>query len=111
MKKWRNTLDVLGIEYREELSMVDALSKASDRLRWQSQGLLSDSLSMENGVVLERCVRFPLIIDPSGHAIEFIMNKYKDQKIQKTSFLDKAFMKTLAGAVRFGTTLLVENVE
>lgn len=39
------------------------------------------------------------------------MSKYKDQKIQKTSFLDKAFMKTLAGAVRFGTTLLVENVE
>ena len=39
------------------------------------------------------------------------MNKYRDQKIQKTSFLDKAFMKTLAGAVRFGTTLLVENVE
>lgn len=39
------------------------------------------------------------------------MSKYRDQKIQKTSFLDKAFMKTLAGAVRFGTTLLVENVE
>ena len=39
------------------------------------------------------------------------MNKYRGQKIQKTSFLDKAFMKTLAGAVRFGTTLLVENVE
>lgn len=39
------------------------------------------------------------------------MHKFKDQKIQKTSFLDKAFMKTLAGAVRFGTTLLVENVE
>jgi dynein heavy chain 1 len=39
------------------------------------------------------------------------MNRYRDEKIQKTSFLDKAFMKTLAGAVRFGTTLLVENVE
>lgn len=43
--------------------------------------------------------------------LQFVMSKYKDQKIQKTSFLDKAFMKTLAGAVRFGTTLLVENVE
>ena len=68
-------------------------------------------LSLENGVVLEHCVRFPLIIDPSGQAIDFIMNKCKGEKIQKTSFLDKAFMKTLAGAVRFGTTLLVENVE
>lgn len=38
--------------------------------------------------------------------MQFVMNRYKDEKIQKTSFLDKAFMKTLAGAVRFGTTLV-----
>uniref|UniRef100_A0A7S2LKS4 AAA+ ATPase domain-containing protein n=1 Tax=Leptocylindrus danicus TaxID=163516 RepID=A0A7S2LKS4_9STRA len=111
MQKWRNTLDVIGINYREELSMVESLSKASIRIEWQEQGLPSDSLSMENGVILDHCVRFPLIIDPSGQAIEFVQNKYKNSKIQKTSFLDKAFMKTLASAVRFGTTLLVENVE
>ena len=111
MRKWRGALDLLGIEYRDELSMVETLSKASDRLIWQGQGLPSDSLSLENGVILDHCVRFPLIIDPSGQAIEFVMNKYKGQKIQKTSFLDNAFMKTLAGAIRFGTTLLVENVE
>mmetsp|Transcript_13031 Transcript_13031/g.26518 ORF Transcript_13031/g.26518 Transcript_13031/m.26518 type:complete len:873 (+) Transcript_13031:5057-7675(+) len=111
IKQWREALDLLGIEFRGDLSMIESLSRASDRLQWQSQGLPSDSLSLENGVILDRCVRFPLIIDPSGHAIDFMMNKYKEKKIQKTSFLDKAFMKTLAGAVRFGTTLLVENVE
>jgi len=108
-KRWQDNIDLLGIEFRENLSMVEVLSKGSDRLKWQSQGLPSDSLSVENGVILEHCERFPFIIDPSGHAITFIMNRYKDEKIQKTSFLDNAFMKTLAGAVRFGTTLLVEN--
>jgi dynein heavy chain 1 len=39
------------------------------------------------------------------------MQKHEKDKIQKTSFLDKAFVKTLASAVRFGTALLVENVE
>jgi len=111
MKKWRSTLDAIGIEYRSDLSVVESLSKAADRLKWTELGLQSDSLSTENGVILSRCVRFPLVIDPSGQAIAFIMNKYSDQKVQKTSFLDKSFMKTLAGAVRFGTTLLVENVE
>jgi dynein heavy chain 1 len=111
LEKWKNSLDTIGIEYRPDLSMVDVLSKASDRLYWQSQGLPPDSLSLENGVILERCARFPLIIDPSGEATAFVSNKYRDQKIQKTSFMDKAFMKTLAGAVRFGTALLVENVE
>ena len=111
LQQWRSALDDLGIEFREDLSMIESLSKASDRLDWQSQGLPSDSLSLENGVIISRCARFPLIIDPSGHAIDFMMKKYKDQKIQKTSFLDKSFMKVLSGAVRFGTTLLVENVE
>lgn len=112
MEKWRNTLDILGIDCSgDDFGMVESLSKDSERLEWQSQGLPGDQLSLENGVILKHCVRFPLVIDPSGHAIDFIMNNRKEEKIQKTSFLDKAFMKTLAGAVRFGTTLLVENVE
>ncbi len=110
-QRWQKSLDLLGIEFRPNLSVVEVLSKASERLNWQALGLPSDSLSIENGVILSHCVRFPLIIDPSGHAIDFIMNKFQDQKVQKTSFLDNSFMKTLAGAVRFGTTLLVENVE
>ncbi|CAB9499374.1 heavy chain, flagellar inner arm I1 complex [Seminavis robusta] len=111
MQKWENSLDLLGIEHRPELGFVESLSAASERLTWQSQGLPGDQLSLENGVILDHCIRFPLVIDPSGAAIDFLMNKHKDERIQKTSFVDKAFMKTLAGAVRFGTTLLVENVE
>ncbi|KAK1747403.1 dynein heavy chain [Skeletonema marinoi] len=108
LQQWRSALDDLGIEFREDLSMIESLSKASDRLEWQSQGLPSDSLSLENGVIISRCARFPLIIDPSGHAIDFMMKKYKDQKIQKTSFLDKSFMKEIQrtggrSLVRIGT--------
>lgn len=111
-RRWRNILDIVGISYREELSFVDSLCKSSDRMHWQALGLKSDALSIENGVILQKCKRFPLIIDPSGYVIdEFIVNKLRDKKIQKTSFLDRNFMKTLSNAVRFGTTLLIENVE
>lgn len=111
MENWRLALDMIGIDYCPGLNNVEMLSKPSDRLHWQHQGLPGDSLSLENGVILDRCIRFPLIIDPSGHAIDFLMNKYNNQKVQTTSFSDKAFMKTLAGAIRFGTALIVENVE
>ena len=111
LEQWKQTLESLGIEYREDLHLVESLSTAASRLSWQSQGLPGDQLSLENGVVLDYGIRFPLVIDPSGQAISFLLNKYKEDKIQTTSFLDKAFTKTLAGAVRFGTTLLVENVE
>lgn len=52
--------------------------------------------------------RYPLIIDPSGQATEFIMNEYKERKITRTSFLDDAFRKNLESALRFGNPLLVQ---
>lgn len=52
--------------------------------------------------------RYPLIIDPSGQATEFIMNEYKERKITRTSFLDDSFRKNLESALRFGNPLLVQ---
>lgn len=111
MAQWKNVLESLGVEFREDLAFVESLSTASHRLKWQSQGLPGDHLSLENGVIMDHAVRFPLVIDPSGQAINFLLAKYNSEKIQTTSFLDKAFTKTLSSAVRFGTVLLVENVE
>eukprot|EP00559_Dactyliosolen_fragilissimus_P007927 CAMPEP_0184869058 /NCGR_PEP_ID=MMETSP0580-20130426/32666_1 /TAXON_ID=1118495 /ORGANISM="Dactyliosolen fragilissimus" /LENGTH=2586 /DNA_ID=CAMNT_0027370293 /DNA_START=1 /DNA_END=7761 /DNA_ORIENTATION=+ len=119
MEKWKETLDELGIEFTDDIDMKYSLSTLSDHIEWQAQGLPADTLSLENGVILEHCYqsfeegkqfsRYPLIIDPSGEGIEFVKARYKD--VKETSFVDDNFMKKLAGAVRFGTTLLVENVE
>ena len=61
--------------------------------------------------MLKRFNRYPLIIDPSGQATEFLLQEYKDKKITKTSFLDDAFRKNLESALRFGNPLLVQDVE
>ena len=34
--------------------------------------------------MIQRFNRYPLVIDPSGQATEFILNEYKDRKITKT---------------------------
>ena len=68
-----------------------------------------DDLCIENAIVLDNFQRYPLIIDPSGQATRFLMNK--KEKIRSTSFLDKAFMKHLESALRFGTCILVQDVE
>lgn len=61
--------------------------------------------------MLKRFNRYPLIIDPSGQATEFLTNEFKNRKITKTSFLDDAFRKNLESALRFGNPLLVQDVE
>ena len=74
-------------------------------------------------VILDRCGRF-LIVDPNGHDIDvstwpllllenhiMLASKLTNASLyillnpvcQKTTFLDKAFIKTLGGDVRFGT--------
>eukprot|EP00939_MAST-03C_sp_MAST-3C-sp1_P003513 g3513.t1 len=111
MQRWYEILEDFGIEQRDDLSFVQYLSKPSERLAWRASELPSDGLCNENASILTRYNRFPLVIDPSGQASAFLMKYFQKRKMKKTSFLDPAFMKTLESALRFGTALLVENVE
>jgi dynein heavy chain 1, cytosolic len=114
VQDWRDVLDTMGIQTNPQLSFVDYLTRPNQQLEWQMSELPTDELCYENAIILERFHRFPLIIDPSGQANNFIMKYYAlktNTKIAQTSFLDSSFMKVLASAIRFGTALLVHEVE
>merc|ERR550532_778660 len=108
---WSHHLAAAGIAFRSDLARTEFLSDPDERLSWQSKSLPSDDLCTENAIMLKRFNRYPLIIDPSGQATEFILNEFKDRKITKTSFLDDSFRKNLESALRFGNPLLVQDVE
>ncbi|EAR94592.2 dynein heavy chain, cytoplasmic protein (macronuclear) [Tetrahymena thermophila SB210] len=112
MKSFRDYLENSAyIRFRKDLSLIEFLSKPSDRLNWQSHRLPNDDLCTENAIILSRFHRYPLIIDPAGQAQEFVLSFYKDKKIARTSFADDAFMKTLETSLCFGCPLLVQDVE
>lgn len=108
---WAGHMEQSGIKFRPDLARTEYLSAADDRLQWQSNSLPADDLCTENAVMLKRFNRYPLIIDPSGQATQFIMKEYGGKKITKTSFLDEGFRKNLESALRFGNPLLVQDVE
>lgn len=72
------------------------VSSADERLRWEVNQLPSDDLCRENAVMLKRFTRYPLIIDPSGQALEFLHREYREKNIvqtrleEKTNFLENA---------------------
>ena len=109
--KWSSLLHRASIGHKVDLSVIELLSNADDRLRWQSNVLQTDNLSMQNAIMLKRHSRYPLVIDPDGQAIAFITQEYAEKKIRVTSFLDEAFVKTLESALRFGTAILVTDAE
>ena len=111
MVTWKDFIDAQGIKFRGEMSLVEFLSKPSERLLWKAHYLPDDDLCIENAIILQRFNRYPLVIDPSGQAIEFLVAHYIEKKIIKISFADDAFMKNLESALRFGCPILVEDVE
>jgi dynein heavy chain 1 len=91
--------------------LTEYLSTADDWLSWQSKSLPADNLTTENAIMLKRFNRYPLMIDPTGQATTFLLNEYKERKITVTSFLDEAFLKVLESALRFGNSILTQDVE
>ncbi|XP_034246586.1 dynein heavy chain, cytoplasmic-like isoform X2 [Thrips palmi] len=110
-KTWSCHLKQAGLQFCPDISRTEYLSNPDKRLRWQANSLPTDDLCTENAIMLDRLNRFPLIIDPSGQATEFLMNEFKHKNISKTSFLDKSFHKKLKSALSAGYPLLVEDVE
>ncbi|GAA5826137.1 hypothetical protein JCM11251_007177 [Rhodosporidiobolus azoricus] len=108
---WANHLADAGIKFKTELSLSEYLSTADERLEWHARSLPIDELCIENAIMLKRFDRYPLVIDPSGQATTFLLNEYKDRKVSVTSFLDEAFLKNLESALRFGTPILIQDVE
>lgn len=108
---WCDHMDAARILYKHDLSFVEYMSTAEERLEWQSKSLPIDQLCTENAVILQKFNRYPLVIDPTGQAVKFLTHQHRDRKISTTSFLDEAFYKNLESALRFGTSLLIQDVE
>lgn len=66
IEHWKTYFIQQGLVFRHEISLIEFLSKASDRMIWQSHKLPADDLCSENAIILNRFNRYPLIIDPAG---------------------------------------------
>ena len=72
-----------------------------------------DELYVENAILLTPRPgrRYPLIIDPTGHAVAFVLRHWAILNVARTSFLADGFQKGVESALRFGVPLLVQDAE
>ena len=111
MDDWLEQLNLSGIGHKSHNPVVEYLSTADERLKWQENGLPVDDLCNENAIILQRFNRYPLIIDPSARALGFLLKQNKDRRLTVTSFLDDSFIKQLESALRFGNPILIQDAE
>ena len=109
--EWLEHLTASGISYKENYAITEYLSNADERSQWYGNSLPVDDLCTENAIILKRFNRYPLIIDPSGRAMDFLIKENSSRRLTVTSFLDDSFIKQLESALRFGNPILIQDAE
>ncbi|KAJ1555212.1 Dynein heavy chain 6, axonemal, partial [Nowakowskiella sp. JEL0078] len=106
---WANRCREIGIPVSENFTLMEHLSDPAVVRDWNIQGLPADSLSIENGILVTRGRRWPLMIDPQGQANRWIRNmEGADLKVIKLT--EQKFLRSLENAIRTGQPVLLEDV-
>ena len=87
------------------------LSTESEQLIWKGEGLPSDDLSMENALVILQGEQYPFLVDPSQRATEWLKVHLKESRLEVINQQDSNFTTALELAVRFGKTLVIQEVD
>jgi dynein heavy chain len=79
---------------------------------WAAEGLPSDELSVQNGILTMRASRYPLCVDPQMQAVNWIKSREgKNLEGKIKTFNDSDFLKQLELAIQYGFPFLFENLD
>jgi dynein heavy chain len=115
IQSWQDKLAEVGILHSKGTTLRNTLADPIAIRQWTICGLPEDSQSVENGIMMAKGRRYPLLIDPQGQANRFIKNMGKEPNlcpndIDIIKLSDKNFLRTLENGVRFGRWVLLENI-
>ena len=99
-----------GIPCSEKPSLVRTLGNPVKIRQWQVDGLPTDSMSVDNGIILFASRRWPLMIDPQGQANKWIKNFETKEGLKVIKLSDANYMRSVENAVQFGSPVLLENL-
>uniref|UniRef100_A0A673Z5Z6 Dynein heavy chain 5, axonemal-like n=1 Tax=Salmo trutta TaxID=8032 RepID=A0A673Z5Z6_SALTR len=110
LQLWRKEMSSHHIPYSDELNVISMLVDNATVGEWNLQGLPNDDLSIQNGIIVTKASRYPLLIDPQGQGKIWIKNREKDRELEVTSLNHKYFRSHLEDSMSLGRPLLIEDV-
>merc|ERR1719311_1198613 len=68
-----------GVPASDKVDLVEFLVDQGTIGEWSLEGLPSDDLSVQNGIMVTRSSRFPLMVDPQGQANRWIKSRENER--------------------------------
>ncbi|XP_069469880.1 dynein axonemal heavy chain 5 [Ambystoma mexicanum] len=107
---WRKEMKARKIPFGNNLNITEMLIDGPTISEWNLQGLPNDDLSIQNGIIVTKAARYPLLIDPQTQGKIWIKNKENRNELQITSLNHKYFRNHLEDSLSLGRPLLIEDV-
>ncbi len=110
--EWRKAIKKIGLKSTNNITMRQVLGDDVIIRIWSVAGLPNDNLSVENGIILFKSRRWPLMIDPQTQANKFIKNLGKTIETGLDIFKPSEgnLLRNLELAIQFGKWVLLENI-
>lgn len=95
----------------ERFSLMGTLGDPVQIREWQNQGLPTDDVSVNNSILVDKCRRWPLIIDPQQQANKWLKRKEESSTgVEVTTMRDPNLLRILETCIRNGKALIIEDV-
>ncbi|XP_012937339.1 dynein heavy chain 3, axonemal [Aplysia californica] len=110
VKEWHEQCVSRKIPCSNTFSLSATLGEPVKIRAWNIAGLPVDAFSVDNGIIVSKSRRWPLMIDPQGQANKWVKNMEKANKLGIIKLSDANYMRTMENSIQFGTPVLLENV-
>lgn len=113
-KGWMDQVKSRQIPISDKFSFSTFLSRPTDVRTWNIQGLPKDNFSTENGVLVTRGKRWPLMIDPQRQANKWVKKLAVEEGGGDLKIIDlkmDGFLRVVETCIQFGFPLLLQDIE
>lgn len=107
---WLERAKELNIPASKKFSLANTLGDPVQIREWQLQGLPTDPVSVNNGILVAKCKRWPLMIDPQMQANQWLRKMEAKNGLMVSTMRDPNLLRVLENCIRLGKPLLIEDL-
>ncbi|KAL0040883.1 hypothetical protein WJX79_008591 [Trebouxia sp. C0005] len=107
---WQKQVKALNLPASEDFDFASFLADPKSVRDWTIAGLPADSFSVENGVMVTRSSRWPLMIDPQGQANKWVKNMEAQNGLRVLNLAMPDLLRQMENAIQFGNPVLLQDV-